>query len=139
VILDEIGFESALDQYLPAFEKQTGIEIRYEKQGGSRDLDPAVAIHLYRVLQEALNNVAKHSKGTRASVRVCYLPAATVLEVQDNGSGFGSRGRQGMGLVSMRERADLVNGRLELDNTETGGALVRLTVPVAAEESHAGA
>ena len=44
-----------------------------------------------------------------------------------------------MGLVSMRERAELVNGRLELDNTETGGALVRLTVPVAAEESHAGA
>jgi signal transduction histidine kinase len=139
VILDEIGFESALDQYLPAFEKQTGIEIRYERYGGSRDLDRAVAIHLYRVMQEALNNVAKHSKGTRAEVRVRYLPEATVLEVEDNGSGFANRGRQGMGLISMRERADLVNGRLELDNLETGGALVRLTVPVASKESHAGA
>src|SRR5207248_4788397 len=74
VILDEIGFEGALDQYLPAFEKQTGIEIRYERYGGSRELDPAIAIHLYRVIQEALNNVAKHSKGARAEVRVCYLP-----------------------------------------------------------------
>jgi signal transduction histidine kinase len=139
VILDEIGFEGALEQYLPAFEKQTGIEIRYERYGGSRELDPALAIHLYRVIQEALNNVAKHSKGARADVRVRYLPAATVLEVEDNGSGFTSPRNAGMGLVSMRERAELVNGRLELDNSETGGALVRLTVPVAAEESHAGA
>jgi signal transduction histidine kinase len=139
VILDEIGFEGALEQYLPAFEKQTGIEIRYERHGGSRELDPALAIHLYRVIQEALNNVAKHSKGARADVRLRYLPAATVLEVEDNGSGFTSPRNAGMGLVSMRERAELVNGRLELDNSETGGALVRLTVPLAAEESHAGA
>lgn len=138
VILDEIGFESALDQYLPAFEKQTGIEIRYEKRGGRREFDSAVAIHLYRVMQEALNNVAKHSKSTRADVRLHYLPEATVLEVEDNGSGFLTRGKQGMGLVSMRERADLIHGRLELENTVTGGARVRLTVP-AAGETHAGA
>jgi signal transduction histidine kinase len=62
-----------------------------------------------------------------------------VLEVEDNGSGFTSPRKSGMGLVSMRERAELINGRLELDNSETGGALVRLTVPVAAAESHAGA
>jgi signal transduction histidine kinase len=131
VILDEIGFESALDQYLLVFERQTGIEIRYERYGGGRELDRAVAIHFYRVMQEALNNVVKHSKGTRAEVRVRYLPEATVLEVEDNGSGFVGWGKQGIGLVSMRERANLVHGNLELDNTETGGARVRLTVPVA--------
>ena len=57
----------------------------------------AVAIHLYRVMQEALNNVAKHSKGTRAEVRVRYLPEATVLEVEDNGSGFASSRKTGHG------------------------------------------
>jgi signal transduction histidine kinase len=139
VMLDEIGFESALDQYLLAFEKQTGIEIKYEKPGCGGRLDPALGIHVYRVIQEALNNVAKHSNGTRAEVRLRYLPEATVLEVQDNGSGFLSRGRQGLGLVSMRERADLLNGSLELDNAGTGGAVVRLTVPMPAEESHDGA
>ena len=87
-------------------------------------------------MQEALNNIAKHSKGTRAVVRLRYSSEATVLEVEDNGIGFVSRGKQGMGLVSMRERADLVRGRLELANAETGGALVRLTIPVAAEESN---
>ncbi len=139
VILDEIGFESALDQYLPAFEQQTGIQIQYEKHGSGREPERGVSIHLYRVVQEALNNIAKHSKGTRAAVRLRYLPGETVLEVEDNGIGFDSTRTQGMGLVSMRERADLVNGRLELANTETGGARVRLTVPAAPAESHAGA
>jgi signal transduction histidine kinase len=140
VVLDEIGFDSALDQYLPTFQKQTGIEIRYERQGAGRELDRAVAIHLYRIVQEALNNVARHSKATRADVRVRYLPEATVLEVEDNGSGFvPGQGKQGLGLISMRERAGLVNGSLDLNNTEAGGALVRLTVPVSSAESHDGA
>ncbi len=139
VILDEIGFESAVRQYLPAFEKQSGIQIRYEKSGDGTEPDRAVAIHLYRVMQEALNNVAKHSKSARAAVRLRYSPEATVLEVEDNGAGFPNGEKQGMGLVSMRERAALINGRLELTNLEAGGALVRLTVPASAEESHAGA
>jgi signal transduction histidine kinase len=142
VILDEIGFESALDQYLPGFRKQTGIEVRYEKSGAGRELDRGVTIHLYRVMQEALNNIAKHSQSSQAAVRLRYLPEAVVLEVEDNGVGFGSSQGHGMGLVSMRERADLVNGRVEFENSSTGGARVRLTVPVlpekpAAEETHA--
>jgi two-component system sensor histidine kinase DegS len=133
VILDEIGFESALHQYLPAFEKQTGIEIRYEKSGSGKEPDPGVAIHLYRVMQEALNNIAKHSKGTRAAVRLRCDEDATVLEVEDNGVGFAGRGKEGLGLVSMRERSELVNGRLELKNADAGGALVRLSIPAAPE------
>jgi signal transduction histidine kinase len=80
-------------------------------------------------MQEALNNIAKHSKGTRAAVRLRYNPEATVLEVEDNGIGFAGRGREGLGLVSMRERSELVNGTLELTNAVAGGALVRLSIP----------
>src|SRR5450759_2011844 len=136
VILDEIGFEGALDQYLPGFRKQTGIEVHYEKSGAARELDRAVAIHLYRVMQEALNNIAKHSHSNRAAVRLRYLPEAVVLEVEDHGVGFGSSHAYGMGLVSMRERAGLVNGLLDLENLGSGGALVRLTVPAATQETH---
>jgi len=64
VMLEEMGLESALNQYLPNFEKQTGIRVRYEKDGSGRELDRNVSIHLYRVMQEALSNVAKHSKAT---------------------------------------------------------------------------
>ena len=136
VILDEIGFEGALDQYLPGFQKQTGIEVHYEKSGAARELDRAVAIHLYRVMQEALNNIAKHSHSNRAAVRLRYLPEAVVLEVEDHGVGFGSSHAYGMGLVSMRERAGLVNGLLDLENRSSGGALVRLTVPATPQETH---
>ena len=136
VILDELGFEAALEQYLPGFEKQTGIAVSYEKSGASREFDRGVAIHLYRVMQEALNNIAKHSQTRRAAVRLRYLPETVVLEVEDDGVGFGSSHGFGMGLVSMRERAGLVKGLLDLENRATGGALVRLTVPVTAQETH---
>ncbi len=136
VALDEVGLESALGNYLPQFEKQTGIAIHYEKHGASRDLGGALSIHLYRVVQEALNNVARHSKSARAAVRLRFLPKSVVLEVEDEGIGFQNAEKQGMGLVSMRERAELVNGRVEFLRREGGGALVRLTAPVA-EEAHA--
>ena len=60
-----------------------------------------------------------------------------MLEVEDRGVGFGASHSYGMGLVSMRERADLVHGRLDLENCSSGGALVRLTVPAAAQETNA--
>jgi signal transduction histidine kinase len=76
-----------------------------------------------------LNNVARHSKSTSALVRLNYLDGTVVLEVEDGGIGFGRREGKGMGLISMRERAGLVNGRVEFLDAEGGGALVRMTVP----------
>ncbi len=135
--LDEAGLEVALRQHLPVFQKQTGIQISYESSGNGPALDQSVAIHVYRVLQEALNNVARHSKSARAAVRLRYTPECVVLEVEDGGVGMaGFSPTSGMGLVSMRERAELVHGNLELLHPESGGVLVRLTVPLAAQEAH---
>jgi len=136
--LEELGLEPALRAQLPVFEKQTGIRIAYESSGDAPALDQNIAIHVYRVLQEALNNVARHSRAAAATVRVRYSPEAVVLEVQDGGIGLAAASKApGMGLVSMRERAELVNGKLELLNPEEGGLLVRLTVPVVLLEAHA--
>ncbi|MGP0070571.1 MAG: ATP-binding protein [Bryobacteraceae bacterium] len=137
VVLDEAGLESALDAYLPTFEKQTGIEVGYEKTGEGKELDRELSIHLYRVMQEALNNVARHSNSKSAAVRLRFLPASVVLEVQDEGIGFQERVTQGLGLISMRERAELVNGTIEFTQGEKGGVLVRVTVPLAPQVSHA--
>lgn len=128
-ILEDAGFDTAVDAYLPGFEKQTGVKVRYEKSGVARELDRGVAIHLYRVLQEALNNVARHSHSDAATVRLRFLPEAVTLEVEDRGVGFHNGERQGLGLVSMQERAELLSGRLECVNREGGGALVRITIP----------
>jgi len=130
VVLDDAGLEGAVHLYLPGFEKQTGITIHYEKQGESRAVDRDVAIHVYRVLQEALNNVARHAKSSEAEVRLRFHPEALVLEVEDHGVGFEqAKNGRGMGLVSMRERAELVKGSMELVKQNGGGTLVRFTVP----------
>jgi signal transduction histidine kinase len=138
VMLEEAGLAEAVSTHIPLFEKQMGIEIRYEVTGESPSIDPAIAIHVYRVLQEALNNVARHSKSKQAAVRMRYLPDAVLLEVEDHGVGLGNlTNGHGIGLVSMRERADLVNGRLELIEPPAGGLLVRLTAPLGKEAAHA--
>jgi signal transduction histidine kinase len=129
VALDEVGLESALDSYLPGFERQTGIKISFEKTGAIRELDREMSAHLYRVTQEALNNVARHSGSKRATVRLAFLPDSVTLEVQDEGVGIGKTGRQGLGLVSMRERAGMMKGDIEIKAVETGGTLVRVRVP----------
>ena len=132
VMLEEVGLESALDAYIPVFEKRTGITVDYAKTGQAPVIDGDVAIHTYRVLQEALNNVARHAKSATASVRLQLSPEALELEVEDNGPGFrvATGGRAGMGLVSMRERAEILHGAIEFRNAPSGGALVRLTVPL---------
>jgi signal transduction histidine kinase len=134
MVLDDAGLEGALNLYLAGFEKQTGVRVHYEKDGGAQPLDRDVAIHVYRVAQEALNNVAKHSKSSEAEVRLHFRPDAMVLEVEDQGVGFGQRKeRRGMGLTSMRERAELIHGTIEFLKHSGGGALVRLTVPAGPE------
>jgi signal transduction histidine kinase len=137
VVLDEVGLESALDVYLSAFEKQTGIEVGYEKTGEPRGLSKEVSIHVYRILQEGLNNVAKHSNSKSVAVRLRFMPEALILEVEDEGIGFQRKDARGLGLVSMRERAGLVNGTIEFARGVSSGALVRLTVPVAETKIHA--
>jgi signal transduction histidine kinase len=137
MVLDDAGLEGALNLYLAGFEKQTGVRVHYEKDGGAQPLDRDVAIHVYRVVQEALNNVAKHSKSPEAEVRLQFHGGAMVLEVEDHGVGFGQqKERRGMGLTSMRERAELIHGTIEFLKQSGGGALVRLTVPIVPENGN---
>jgi signal transduction histidine kinase len=136
-ILDEGGLEQAIDWYLPVFQKQTGIAVVYEKTGESEAIPDTVAIHVYRVLQEALNNVARHARCESVSVRLHFAPAQLQLEVRDQGvgpaSGDDRTERRGIGMVAMRERAELLKGGVEFLHPTGGGTLVRLRVPVVAE------
>ncbi|HVP00352.1 MAG TPA: sensor histidine kinase [Bryobacteraceae bacterium] len=132
MVLDDAGLEGALHLYLAGYEKQTGIAVRYEKEGESRPLDRDVAIHVYRVLQESLNNVAKHSKSPKVDVRLRFRPETLVVEIEDYGIGFRQQtGKRGMGMTSMRERVELIGGTIEFLKKDGGGALVRFTVPMA--------
>jgi signal transduction histidine kinase len=130
VMLEEAGLEPTIEWYLPVVERQTGIGISYEKSGTPFAVSGDAAVHVYRVLQEALNNVARHSGAKRAWARLRFAEDNLVLEIEDHGSGFApARKRQGIGLVAMRERAALLGGTIAFERPEEGGARVRLTVP----------
>jgi signal transduction histidine kinase len=138
VMLDESGLESTIDWYLPTVEKQTGIGISYEKSGTPFPISGSASIHIYRVLQEALNNVTRHSGANQAWVRMRFLADRLELEVEDHGGGFVKQnGSPGIGLVAMRERAELLGGTLRFIPPPTGGTLVRLSVPKERVEAHA--
>jgi signal transduction histidine kinase len=130
VMLDEAGLEATLDWYIPTVERQTEIAISYEKLGQPFTVDSSAAVQIYRVLQEALNNLARHSGSRQAWVRLRFLPATLEVEVEDHGVGFSGRpAKQGIGLVAMRERSELMGGRIVFSAPAAGGTLLHLTVP----------
>ena len=94
-------------------------------------LDAAIGIQVYRVLQEALSNVARHAGTGQATVRLDVGPDRLMLVVEDTGKGLDpQQPARGLGLVNMRERAALVGGTLVVEPRAGGGTRVRLTVPV---------
>jgi signal transduction histidine kinase len=136
-ILDDGGLEEAIDWYLSVFEKQTGIHVNLAKSGVSpelgHELGEEIPIHVYRVMQESLNNLAKHSRSASAWVRIRLSEDLLELEVEDRGIGLppgGPAKSHGMGLIAMRERAALLRGTIEFLRPEKGGTLVRLRVPL---------
>ncbi|HEV2315367.1 MAG TPA: sensor histidine kinase, partial [Candidatus Acidoferrales bacterium] len=130
VMLEESGLENTMDWYLATVEKQTGLAISYEKSGTPFPLDGAASVHIYRILQEALNNVARHSGAQQAWVRLRFSSDKLELEVEDRGAGFvRSAAKPGIGLVAMRERAELLGGTIEFVQPAAGGTLIRLSVP----------
>ena len=139
VMLDETGLESTVDWYIRTTEKQTGIDIHYEKRGTAFNVNGNSGIHIYRVLQEALNNATRHSGAKEAWVRLTFGADALELEVEDHGKGFVEpASNSGIGLVAMRERAELLHGSLDLSHPEEGGTRVRLRVPrPERQDSHA--
>jgi signal transduction histidine kinase len=143
VLLEEAGLESTLDWYIPTAERQLGLSLHYEKSGQPFPVDTAVGVHVYRVVQEALNNVSRHAGTREAWVRLKFEGNDLHLEVEDHGKGLPSQGARdaggaGIGLVGMRERAELIGGTLELLQAEGGGTLVRLEIPREKAAGHGG-
>ena len=137
-ILEQAGLEGTIDWYLSTVERQTGIAVAYERDGAPVSIDGTTAIHVYRVMQEALNNVARHSGATQAWVRLRSKGDMIELDVEDHGKGTtpAVKGR-GLGIVAMRERAEMLGGTLEFLQPSGGGTLVRLRVPIETKDAHA--
>jgi signal transduction histidine kinase len=128
-ILDELGLEPAVEWYLSTVERQHGIRVVYERSGEPPSVPGDNAIHVYRVLQEAISNVARHSGASQVWVRLRQAGGTLELEVEDHGRGLESdTSRRGLGMVAMRERAALLGGAMTFHRPPKGGTLVRLRV-----------
>ncbi len=137
VLLEEVGLEATLDWYIPTVERQSGIALRYEKTGEPFALETSAGVQVYRVLQEALNNISRHSGAREAWIRLRFQPASLELEVEDHGKGFVPvTGQTGIGLVAMRERAEILGGTLRIAPVEPAGTLVQLRIAREKVEQH---
>jgi signal transduction histidine kinase len=115
---------------IDAFSRHTRIEVSLE----TSDEEPwpqDLALVVYRVVQEALTNVARHSGATHASVRLMRGATHATLTVDDDGHGMGEAPRPHLGLLGMRERVTLVGGELALESSDAGGLRIRAELPLA--------
>ncbi|HBY59890.1 MAG TPA: sensor histidine kinase [Solibacterales bacterium] len=131
-VLDDFGLEKTLEWYVGQVRKQTGLAVQYERKGDAPPVPDEIAIHVYRIVQESLNNVARHAGVTEAALRVTFHPGGLSLEVEDHGKGMPEwrNGAGGLGLVAMRERAELMGGSLRFERPMEGGTRVSLEVPL---------
>jgi PAS domain S-box-containing protein len=132
-ILDDLGLTAALEQYCEEFQERSGIATHFASQKVPEYLPKDVSSCIYRVAQESLRNVSKHSRTETVFVRLEMVDSAVRLTVKDLGIGLaknGSESRTSIGIVGMKERARLVNGNLSLQSTFGEGTEVSLEVPV---------
>jgi signal transduction histidine kinase len=137
-VLDDYGLVKALEWYAELFQKQTGITVRVEVVGEAARITGQPAIHCFRIVQEALNNAAKHSGTKSAEVTVTFHSGSLTLQVRDHGIGIvqdQSLKKLGLGLIAMQERAELLGGNLKVRSEPDGGTSVTLTIPLSQADS----
>ena len=131
--LEYLGLATAASSFCKELSEEHGVEVEFRSENIPKHLPWEIALCLYRVLQESLQNALKHSGSKQFQVRLQGTPSEVALNVSDSGVGFdleeALRGR-GLGLTSMKERLKLVHGELFIDAQPGCGAVVRATVPV---------
>src|SRR6267378_1487780 len=131
-LLDEYGLGAALGWYAEEFSRRTGIAVALrDGKDAAADLRPEAAVALFRIAQEALNNVAKHAGAKHVRVELACEAEEIAIRVADDGAGFdpaaAARGKR-WGMKTMRERAEAAGGRLEVDSAPGEGTIVRASV-----------
>jgi len=135
-ILEDLGFTAALQELCEEFSAREGIEVVFEQEAVPKALPVDVASCLYRVSQEALHNVIKHSRASQVRLKVSGSPEGIQLRIHDTGVGFDSESaspRHGLGIVSMRERVLFVQGEFSIHSQPGQGTTVEIFVPLSKE------
>jgi signal transduction histidine kinase len=136
-VLDDYGLAKGIEWYAEVFEKQTGIKTTVTVEGKPVRITGQPAINCFRIMQEALNNAAKHSGTKKAEIHMAFTNDSLNLSIKDLGQGLPpvtKRSNPGLGLIAMRERAELLHGKLQISSAPQAGTTVLLTVPLAQDD-----
>lgn len=140
LMLDDLGLAPALEWLVQNTAQRTGIRCALEMDDSPLALPQAHSTALFRIVQEALTNIAKHARATEAAVQVEHHDGRLRVRVRDNGVGFdaaGPRKPSSFGLLGLRERASLLQGTARIDSAPGGGTVVEIDLPVPEREGGA--
>jgi signal transduction histidine kinase len=134
-MLDDHGLAAALEWHARNLSRRTGIGVEVRASEPAVRPAPHIEIALFRIAQEALNNVAKHAGARRVEIVLAHENGECVMAVQDDGIGFDGEAtpdkhRAGLGLVTMKERSEAIGGSLEIGRLPGGGTLLTVRVPL---------
>jgi two-component system sensor histidine kinase DegS len=134
---DAAGFIPGIRHYIADFQEKTGIQINFKTKGENRRYPPVVEIGVFRVIQEALNNIRRHAEVDRADVTLLAGEKEVSVTVRDQGRGFSLEEAQeqimSFGLKGMRERIQFLGGSLEVTSLPGKGTTVKALIPVKVE------
>lgn len=133
MMLDDLGLNAAIEWLARDASRRMGVEVTVQLAENDAPVDDRVATAVFRMVQEALTNVARHARATDAKIALRRRDGELELTVEDNGVGLPQRALQregSFGLMGMRERASMLGGRLELDNPPGRGARLRVWLPL---------
>jgi PAS domain S-box-containing protein len=140
-VLDEAGIEDAIRDYAKGFTNRSGIQVDLDLSPGVGRVGRDIELTVFRVVQEALTNVQRHSSSQQAKIRI-YRNSNLTLEISDSGRGLSATAQKGknerrfefgVGIQSMRDRVNLIGGQLGIDSA-SGGTTVRVTIPLGGEQ-----
>jgi len=135
-LLDDLGLVAAVQWLADNYLEEAGIRVSFETIGTERTLAPEAQIALFRIAQEAITNIVRHSNATRVNISVEFKKRSAAVHIEDDGKGFnveeimGSRETdRGLGLLGMKERAELLEGRLAIDSSPSRGTRIDVEIP----------
>jgi signal transduction histidine kinase len=138
--LDDLGLVAAIERYIEKISIRHGLTIHLYTNGQDSALDGKMAVALYRIIQESLNNVVKHSDAKRANVSIEVFGNTIALTISDDGKGISSEDlikaqqESRLGLYGMRERVELLQGTMTIHTADTGGTELRIVIPQSDEK-----
>jgi signal transduction histidine kinase len=128
-MLDDLGLMPALEWQAREVSRRSGVKIAVAADNVSDSLPDEMRTCIYRVAQEALQNVFRHSGAKSAVVTVRQDAGSLVLSVEDDGSGFDPEKTRGLGMLGMEERVRQLGGRLEVQSASGKGTVLKVTIP----------